>query len=55
MQSSAILLESNNPWRPLHQECSILDLLRSHQYLHGFLHPVLANAYTLLAVFVEEK
>ena len=55
MQSSSILLEPNNPRRPLHRECSILDLLRSDQHRYGFLHIVFADAYTLLAVVVEEE
>jgi hypothetical protein len=55
MQSSTILLESENPWRPLHPKCSILDLLRSDQHHYRFLYPVLADAYTLLAVVVEEE
>lgn len=55
MQPCAVLLESNNPWWPLHQECSILDLLRGHQYHNGFLYPVLADANSLFAVVVEEE
>jgi hypothetical protein len=55
MQSSAILLEPNNPRRPLHPEWSILDLLRSYQHRYGFLHLDFADAYTVLALVVEEE
>lgn len=54
MQPSTILLESDNPWGPLHPECSILDLLCSDQHRDGFLYLVFADAYPLLAVAVEE-
>ena len=55
MQSSTILLEPNNSWRPLHSEWSILDLLRNYQHRYGLVHLDFADARTLLALVVEEE